>query len=66
MKDEYAINEDGVTVYDKATGEAVCTCGPETTPTFNKDPAVRQAWATVILRFLNEKQGWAVMIPIFF
>jgi hypothetical protein len=53
----YAVNEDGVTVYDRATGNAVCLCGPASLPTplaFHQDRTVRESYATVIARSLNQ------------
>lgn len=55
--DNYAISEDGVTVYAKDTGEAICVCGSEgTSIAFNDNKAVRESWAVVICRFLNQSE----------
>jgi hypothetical protein len=61
MKNEeqgnYAVNEDGITVFDRTTGTAVCVCGPNPLPSpaaFHQDQNVRETYATVIARALNE------------
>lgn len=51
----YAVNEDGVTVYNMATGEAICSCSQADLPlAMPKDGTVRAMYANVIARALNE------------
>lgn len=51
----YAVNEDGLTVYDTVTGEAVCICGPARVAlAFNENEQTQKTYAFLIAKLLNE------------
>ena len=56
----YAVNDDGITIYDIATGNAVCVCGPDfLDQDYSKfrvwpDEQVQRTYAVLIAKLLNE------------
>ena len=50
----YAVNEDGITVFDVETGTAIAVCGPNSGPVAFPAEVMQRAHAALIAKLLNE------------